>query len=157
LGNIVQQIVDPSGNAMNSIVGNYQANMTYTGKMQQLSGGMTQKSYRYGPLNSMVDIIFNSAGKFTLKCTHRRLISLGQLVSAKVVKDRSKDQGGKQGDGKDGGNGGGGGQAQSQSQSSNQSPSQKPSQQRWQGPQESTVPMQQQQMDKPPIPIQGST
>jgi hypothetical protein len=62
LGNIVQQVVDPNGNAQNSIVGSYQANMTFTGKSQQMANGLTQKSYRYGPLNALVDITFNTAG-----------------------------------------------------------------------------------------------
>ena len=63
LGNIVQQVVDAAGNAVNSIVGNYQQNMTYTGKSQQLGNGLVQKTYRYSPLNSLVNIVFNAAGE----------------------------------------------------------------------------------------------
>jgi hypothetical protein len=56
-------VVDTAGNAVNSIVGNYQQNMTYTGKSQQLANGAIQKQYRYGPLNSLINIVFNAAGK----------------------------------------------------------------------------------------------
>jgi hypothetical protein len=63
LGNIVQQVVDAAGNAVNSIVGSYQSNMTYTGKSQQLPNGLVQKTYRYAPLNALVNIVFNAAGK----------------------------------------------------------------------------------------------
>ena len=63
LGNIVQQVVDAAGNAVNSIVGSYQSNMTYTGKSVQLGNGMVQKTYKYTPLNALVNIVFNAAGK----------------------------------------------------------------------------------------------
>jgi len=62
-GNIVQQVSDPSGNPVSTIVGNYAQNMTYTGQEQSVPGGLTQRTYRYAPLNAIVDIIFNSAGQ----------------------------------------------------------------------------------------------
>lgn len=71
LGNIVQQVVQDGGNAVNSIVGNYLQNMTYTGVSQMLPNGLLQKQYKYGPLNALVNIVFNAAN---------------QLVSAIVVK-----------------------------------------------------------------------
>ena len=71
LGNIVSQVPDAAGNLISTIVGNYQQNMTYTGQSMQLSGGLTQKTYSYGPLNALVNIVFNS---------------LGQIVQATVAK-----------------------------------------------------------------------
>lgn len=44
--------------------------MTYTGAQKILDGGLIQKTYLYEPLNSLVNIIFNS---------------LGQVVQAVVV------------------------------------------------------------------------
>ena len=58
LGNIVQEV-----GGVSSIVGNYATNMTATGAVQQLSNGLTQKTYSYAPLNSLVNIVFNSAGQ----------------------------------------------------------------------------------------------
>ena len=58
LGNIVQEV-----GGVSSIVGNYASNMTATGAVQQLSNGLTQKTYSYAPLNSLVNIVFNSAGQ----------------------------------------------------------------------------------------------
>ncbi|MCJ1318719.1 hypothetical protein MMC15_004049 [Xylographa vitiligo] len=64
LGNIVQQVVGPAGaSPVSSIVGNYLANMTFTGASQSLQGGLTQKTYAYAPLNALVDIVFNAAGQ----------------------------------------------------------------------------------------------
>lgn len=71
LGNIVQQVVGTAGNLVSSIVGDYQTNMTFTGKQKTLTGGNIQKEYSYGPLNALVNIVFNA---------------LGQIVSTKVVK-----------------------------------------------------------------------
>lgn len=60
LGNIVQQV----GSGTSSIVGNYLQNMTLvSGSTQSLSGGNTQKTYSYSPLNSLVNIVFNTAGQ----------------------------------------------------------------------------------------------
>jgi hypothetical protein len=73
LGNIVQQVVGTAGNLVSSIVGDYQTNMTFTGKQQTLSGGYVQKEYSYGPLNALVNIVFNA---------------LGQIVSTRVVKQQ---------------------------------------------------------------------
>ena len=41
----------------------YLQNMTYTGEQQTLSGGLTQKTYSYAPLNALVNIVFNSLGQ----------------------------------------------------------------------------------------------
>jgi hypothetical protein len=75
LGNIVQEVVEGAGDAVSTIVGNYEKNMTYTGISKELGNGLTQKTYRYDPLGSLVNIIFNT---------------LGQVVQAVVVgKDNS--------------------------------------------------------------------
>ncbi|KAF2664672.1 hypothetical protein BT63DRAFT_429428 [Microthyrium microscopicum] len=71
LGNIVQQVTDTTGKISSSIVGDYLQNMTYTGASKALTGGLTQKTYSYSPLNALVDIVFNS---------------LGQIVQATVQK-----------------------------------------------------------------------
>ena len=91
LGNIIQEVVGDAGSIVSSIVGNYQSNMTYTGVSKELGNGLTQKTYRYDALGSLVNIIFNT---------------LGQVVQAVVV---GKDNGqGGGGGGGGGGNGGGG-------------------------------------------------
>ncbi|KAI0138651.1 hypothetical protein F4776DRAFT_619332 [Hypoxylon sp. NC0597] len=71
LGNIVSEVEDTAGNLVSSIVGNYEQNMTYTGAQEILDGGLIQKTYKYDPLNALVNIVFNS---------------LGQVVQAVVVK-----------------------------------------------------------------------
>jgi hypothetical protein len=76
LGNIVQEVVETGGEIVSTIVGNYQKNMTYTGISKELGNGLTQKTYRYDPLGSLVNIIFNT---------------LGQVVQAVVI---GKDNGG---------------------------------------------------------------
>jgi len=58
LGNIVQEV-----GGVSTIVGNYLTNMTDTGVSQTLSGGLTEKTYSYTPLNALVDIVFNAAGQ----------------------------------------------------------------------------------------------
>lgn len=58
LGNIVQEV-----GGVSTIVGNYAQNMTATGEVQQLANGLTQKTFSYAPLNSLVNIVFNSAGQ----------------------------------------------------------------------------------------------
>lgn len=73
LGNIVQDVAGVS-----SIVGNYLTNMTDTGVSKTLSGGLIQKTFEYTPLNSLVDIVFNSAG---------------QVVQAQVQKSGSSSGG----------------------------------------------------------------
>jgi hypothetical protein len=70
LGNIVQEVVGDAGSVLSSIVGNYQQNMTYTGVQKDLGNGLTQKTYQYSPLGSLVNIVFNT---------------LGQVVQAVVV------------------------------------------------------------------------
>lgn len=48
---------------MSSIVGNYAQNMSLVdGTVKQLGNGLTQKTYSYSALNSLVDIVFNTAG-----------------------------------------------------------------------------------------------
>jgi hypothetical protein len=66
----VQEVTGAAGSLLNSIVGNYQTNMTYTGAQTVLDNGLIQKTYSYSPLGSLVNIIFNS---------------LGQVVQAVVV------------------------------------------------------------------------
>lgn len=58
LGNIVQEV-----GGISTIVGSYTQNMTDTGVVKQLSGGLTQKTFSYEPLGSLVDIVFNAAGQ----------------------------------------------------------------------------------------------
>lgn len=49
---------------MSTIVGNYAQNMTLiAGSATDLGSGLTQKQYSYGPLNALVDIVFNKAGQ----------------------------------------------------------------------------------------------
>ncbi|KAI0379639.1 hypothetical protein F5Y04DRAFT_127174 [Hypomontagnella monticulosa] len=71
LGNIVQEVEGAAGNLLSSIVGNFEQNMTFTGAQEVLDGGFIQKTFKYDPLNALVNIIFNS---------------LGQVVQAVVVK-----------------------------------------------------------------------
>jgi hypothetical protein len=63
LGNIVQSVIGPTGQAVDTIVGNYLTNMTYTGVETALSGGNVEKQYSYAPLNALVNIVFNSLGQ----------------------------------------------------------------------------------------------
>lgn len=58
LGNIVQEV-----GGVSTIVGNYAANMTATGAVEQLGNGLVQKTYSYSPLNTLVNIVFNNAGQ----------------------------------------------------------------------------------------------
>lgn len=74
LGNIVQEVVGDAGSTVSTIVGNYLQNMTFTGEVESLGGGLTQKTYSYDPLGSLVDIVFNA---------------LGQVVQATVVSSSS--------------------------------------------------------------------
>jgi hypothetical protein len=79
----VQEVVGGAS----SIVGNYEKNMTFTGAVKEVGNGLTQRTYRYDPLGSLVNIIFNT---------------LGQVVQAVVI-------------GKDHSGGGGGGSSSSSS------------------------------------------
>jgi hypothetical protein len=72
LGNVVQEIVGGAS----TIVGDYKKNMTDLGVVKELGGGLTQRSFLYEPLGSLVNIVFNT---------------LGQVVQAVVV---GKDNGG---------------------------------------------------------------
>ena len=58
LGNIVQEV-----GGVSTIVGNYAQNMTATGDVEQLGNGLVQKTFSYGPLNALVNIVFNTAGQ----------------------------------------------------------------------------------------------
>jgi hypothetical protein len=58
LGNIVQEV-----GGVSSIVGDFTKNMTQTGVAKSVGQGLTQKTYSYSPLNSLVDIVFNTAGQ----------------------------------------------------------------------------------------------
>lgn len=58
LGNIVQEV-----GGVSTIVGDFTKNMTATGVTKSLGNGLTQKEFSYSPLNSLVDIVFNSAGQ----------------------------------------------------------------------------------------------
>ncbi len=59
LGNIVQEV-----GGVSSIVGNYAQNMTLlTDSVKDLGQGLTQKTFSYGPLDALVDIVFNKAGQ----------------------------------------------------------------------------------------------
>lgn len=58
LGNLVQEV-----NGVSTIVGNYASNMTATGVVTNLSGGLVQKQFSYSPLDSLVNIVFNQAGQ----------------------------------------------------------------------------------------------
>ncbi|EUC44302.1 hypothetical protein COCMIDRAFT_98596 [Bipolaris oryzae ATCC 44560] len=64
LGNIVQEVVGGGADAISQIVGNYKLNMTEVeGSIKQIGKGLTQKTYSYEPLGSLVDIITNTAGQ----------------------------------------------------------------------------------------------
>ncbi|CZR63618.1 uncharacterized protein PAC_13515 [Phialocephala subalpina] len=63
LGNIVQSVTNTAGEVVDTIVGNYLNNMTFTGVTQNLGNGLTQKQYSYGPLNALVNIVFNTLGQ----------------------------------------------------------------------------------------------
>ncbi|KAJ3542532.1 hypothetical protein NM208_g3207 [Fusarium decemcellulare] len=71
LGNIVQEVIQGGGQAVSSIIGNYQQNMTFTGQEKTLENGLIQKTYEYSELSALVNIVFNKAG---------------QIVQALVVK-----------------------------------------------------------------------
>ena len=63
LGNIVQSTVGGAEGAVDQIVGNYLQNMTFTGQTENLANGLIQKTFSYSPLNSLVNIVFNTAGQ----------------------------------------------------------------------------------------------
>lgn len=74
LGNIVQEV-----GGVSTIVGDFTKNMTETGVTKNVGNGLTQKEFSYSPLNSLVDIVFNSAG---------------QVVQAVVQKKKNGSSGG---------------------------------------------------------------
>lgn len=51
------------GNTVSTIVGNFEQNMTFTGDAKTLSGGLVEKTYKYDPLGTLVNIIFNALGQ----------------------------------------------------------------------------------------------
>lgn len=63
LGNIVQEVLGTATGAVSTIVGNYKQNMTQVGDEKQIGQGLIQKTFSYEPLNSLVDIVFNTAGQ----------------------------------------------------------------------------------------------
>lgn len=63
LGNIVQEVTGDAGDIVSSIIGNYEKNMTYTGAQKILQGGNIQKTYKYSPLNALVNVVTNAAGQ----------------------------------------------------------------------------------------------
>ncbi|KAF2113411.1 hypothetical protein BDV96DRAFT_476990, partial [Lophiotrema nucula] len=63
LGNIVQEVAGGATGGLSSIVGNYQQNMTQVGDLVQLGNGLVQKTFSYGALSALVDIVFNTAGQ----------------------------------------------------------------------------------------------
>ena len=64
-----------------------------TGTVKQVGQGLTQKTYSYEPLNALIDIITNTAGKSRtlLHSSLERLLthSAGQVVQATVQKPSS--------------------------------------------------------------------
>lgn len=66
LGNIVQ---DVSG--VHSIVGNYLQNMTQIGGDTTLQNGLIQRTFEYSPLNSVVEMLFNTAGQVVQAVVNR--------------------------------------------------------------------------------------
>lgn len=64
---------------VSTIVGDFTKNMTETGVTKNVGNGLTQKEFSYSPLNSLVDIVFNSAG---------------QVVQAVVQKKKNGSSGG---------------------------------------------------------------
>jgi hypothetical protein len=85
LGNIVQSVVGSSGQAVDTIVGNYLTNMTYTGVSEALSGGLTQKTYSYSPLNALVNIVFNAAGQIVQATVAKATGSSSTSTSSETV------------------------------------------------------------------------
>lgn len=66
LGNIVQDVA-----GAHSIVGNYLQNMTQIGGETTLQNGLIQKTFEYSPLNSVVDMLFNTAGQVVQAVVNR--------------------------------------------------------------------------------------
>jgi hypothetical protein len=79
LGNIVQEV-----GGVSTIVGDFTRNMTETGVTKDLGKGLTQKEFSYSPLNSLIDIVFDSAGR---------------VVSSVVQKKNGGSSGGSSGSG----------------------------------------------------------
>lgn len=63
LGNIVQEVVGGATGGLSTIVGNYKQNMTQVGGEKQVGQGLIQKTFSYGALDALVDIVFNTAGQ----------------------------------------------------------------------------------------------
>ncbi|RPA82472.1 hypothetical protein BJ508DRAFT_361186 [Ascobolus immersus RN42] len=64
LGHIVQSVTEGEGSPVNTIVGDYLTNMTFqAGTEKKLNNGLVQKTYLFEPLNSLVDVVTNTAGQ----------------------------------------------------------------------------------------------
>jgi hypothetical protein len=72
LGNIVQEV-----GGVSTIVGDFTRNMTETGVTKDLGKGLTQKEFSYSPLNSLIDIVFNSAGQVVSSVVQKKNGSSG--------------------------------------------------------------------------------
>lgn len=72
LGNIVQEV-----GGVSTIVGDFTKNMTETGVTKDLGKGLTQKEFSYSPLNSLIDIVFNSAGQVVSSVVQKKNSSGG--------------------------------------------------------------------------------
>ncbi|KAK5168887.1 uncharacterized protein LTR77_006196 [Saxophila tyrrhenica] len=84
LGNIVQEV-----GGVSSIVGNYAQNMTLVAdSAKDLGQGLTQKTFSYGPLDALVNIVFNKAGQIVqaaVEKTAKGSSSGGGSASASAV------------------------------------------------------------------------
>jgi hypothetical protein len=63
---------------------------------KQVGQGLTQKTFNYEPLDSLVDIVTNAAGKLSFQriFTSLLMICVGQVVSAVVQKKNGNGGGG---------------------------------------------------------------
>ncbi|KAF1946824.1 hypothetical protein EJ02DRAFT_450183 [Clathrospora elynae] len=78
LGNIVQEVVGTGGDALQQIVGNFKLNMTeVAGTVKQVGQGLTQKTYEYGPLSALVDIVTNTAGQVVSAVVQKKTGGVG--------------------------------------------------------------------------------
>lgn len=77
LGNIVQEV-----GGVSTIVGDFTKNMTETGVTKDLGKGLTQKEFKYSPLNSLVDIVFNTAGQVVQAVVQKKNNGSGSSSSA---------------------------------------------------------------------------
>ncbi|KAF2026351.1 hypothetical protein EK21DRAFT_25735, partial [Setomelanomma holmii] len=86
LGNIVQEVVGAGGDALQQIVGNYKLNMTeVAGSVKQVGQGLTQKTFKYDALGSLIDIVFNTAGQVVQAVVQKPTSSGGSSSSASAT------------------------------------------------------------------------